>query len=145
MKRSDKYPNTKWFTYYNHNPKSRITTDCVVRAISFASGISYADTLQKLCQFQIETGYDGADGSVGMNKFLSTIGFQKNAQPRTSSNTKYTGKEFCDLLLKLGYTKNVIANIGGHHVTAFIYNNGTYKCYDIWDPTDNCVGNFWTI
>jgi len=143
MKRSDRYPNTNWFMYYNHNPKSRITTDCVTRAISFVSGIPYDELLKKMCSFQIETGYDPTDGSVGMNKFFFSLGFRKNAQPKTASNKKYTGKQFCNYLLESGCTQNVVANIGGHHVTTFIFSDGIYKCYDIWDPTDFCVGNFW--
>ena len=37
MRRQDKYPDTEVFHYFNANPKNRITTDCVVRAICLAT------------------------------------------------------------------------------------------------------------
>ena len=36
MRRQDKYPETKWFIYDNVNPKNKITSDCVIRAITKA-------------------------------------------------------------------------------------------------------------
>ena len=61
-------------------------------------------------------------------------GWTKMRQPRKRNNTKYTGKEFCEIF------KGVcVANIGGNHTVCI--KNG--KVYDIWDSTDGCIGNYW--
>lgn len=36
---------------------------------------------------------------------------------------------------------NIIAHIGGNHIVAIV----NHKVYDIWDSTDYCIGNFWTL
>ena len=33
--------NTKYFTYLNLNPKNRKAGDCVIRAIAYATGLSW--------------------------------------------------------------------------------------------------------
>lgn len=59
--REKKYPTTNTFTFYNANPKGRLTTDCVARAIALASGQSYRETVLGLTYMQLNTGYDAGD------------------------------------------------------------------------------------
>ena len=137
MTRQEKYPETRTFHYYNANPKNRITTDCVIRAISTATEIPYNRVVMEMAELQCKTGYD--DGDVKLYElYLKQYGFVKHKQPRKADNTKYTGKDFCLKIAK----KHVryVANIGGHHVVAIV--NG--KVYDIWDSTGGCIGNYWT-
>lgn len=138
MRRQDKYPDTKTFHYFNANPHNRITTDCVVRAIATAViwDDSYNEVIRQAAHFWIQTGFDPFDGNLGMGKFLESIGFRKNRQPRKPDGTKYTGKEFCEQIAE----GRIVANLGGNHTVAII--NG--RVYDTWDSTDGCIGNYWS-
>lgn len=147
-KRRLRYPDTETFHYHNQNPKNRITGDCVYRAISLATGMSYSDTVRSMAEFQATTYYD-VICSTGINKYLKSIGWKCLKQPRKPNNKRYTGKEFCKLLQSDGYitetkllldsTYNIIANIGSLHTIAII--DG--KVNDTWDSTDGCVGNIY--
>ena len=135
--RTQKYPETTTFHFYNANVKNRLTCDCVFRAICTALDQSWQDTVMEMAQLSCETGY-AITGDKCIDKYLEKKGWIKNKQPRKKDNTKYTGKEFCR---KLADKKQVyIANIGGHHIVAIV--NG--KVNDTWDSTDGCIGNYWT-
>ena len=137
MKREEKYPDTATFRYYNANPKNRITTDCVVRAICTALEMPYNQVVMELAQMQCETGYDDGDKKL-FGKYLESKGWVKHKQPRKADNTKYTGTEFCKQLAKKD--KNYVANIGGNHIVAITKG----KVNDIWNSTGKCIGNYWT-
>lgn len=145
MRREDKYPNTETFQYYNANPKNRITTDCVLRAVCTALQQDYITTLREMTEVQCKTGYS-MDCNEGINKYLESKGWYKCSQPRKSDNTKYTGEEFCRALSQHRVLQecradkhHIIANIGSHHIVAII----NYKVHDIWNSTDGCIGNYW--
>lgn len=135
MTRQEKYPNTSTFFYYNANPKNRITNDCVYRAISFATELSWEQVVKMYYEVVLETGYEG---DQAIDKLMNKLGWVKHKQPRKLNNTKYTGKEFCSNLAL--DDKRYIANIGGHHIVAIVNS----KVHDIWDSTDGCIGNYWT-
>ena len=146
--RTDKYPNTEVFHYFNRNPKNRITTDCVIRAISLALDIPYVDVVMEMAKMQCTTGYDDSSKEL-INKYLSSKGWVKCKQPRKSDNTKYTGREFCLKIQHPIYSEELnlpdcdghrmIANIGGHHIVAIVEG----KIHDIWDSSNGCIGNVW--
>ena len=146
--RNEKYPDTAVFHYYNRNPRNRITTDCVVRAISTGLDIPYNDVVMEMAQMQCETGYD--DGSTQLiDRYLKSKGWIKCKQPRKEDNTKYTGEEFCLKIQHPIYAEELdfpdcnwhrmIANIGGHHIVAIIEG----QINDIWDSSRGCIGNVW--
>lgn len=143
MTRQEKYPNTSTFTYHNANPRNKLTTDCVIRAITTATDIPYNQVVMELAELQCKTGYD--DGDVKLyDLYLKQKGFRKEKQPRKSDNTKYTGKEFCKALQSdygyvIGKDIRIVANIGGCHVVAIV--DG--KVHDIWDSTYKTIGNYW--
>lgn len=145
MKRQEKYPDTSTFHYHNANPRGRITTDCVIRAISTATEIPYNQVVLEMAQLQCETGYD--DGDVKLyDLYLKRHGFVKHKQPRKSDNTKYTGAEWCKLLqedfewvLNSNELKRIVAHIGGGHIVAII--DG--QVWDIWNCTYKTIGNYW--
>lgn len=148
MKRSDKYPDTPTFCYYNANPKNRITGDCAYRAISLATGLDYNDVVMKLAEIHVKTGYEPTM-TKGLDAFMKSIGWIKHNQPRKADNTKFTGKEFCELLNldPLAIGKRILCNIGGHHMVCIMETkglNGRFKVHDIWNSTGGCVGNYWT-
>lgn len=143
MNRQQKYPDTTTFHYHNQNPKNRITTDCVIRAISTATEIPYNQVVMELAKLQCETGYDDGDSKL-YDKYLQSKGWIKKHQPRKLENTKYTGKEFCREVYEgttwgEGDYTRIVAHIGGNHVVAII--DG--KVWDIWNSTDGCIGNYW--
>jgi len=71
------------------------------------------------------------------DKFLTSIGFVKRKQPRKEDNTKYTGKEFCEMIGK--EHKRIVANIGGNHTVAIIKG----QVWDTWNSTEKTIGNYW--
>ena len=135
--RSEMYPETSTFHYYNANPKNRITGDCVFRAFSFAMQQDYNKTVMEMAELMCKTGY-ALNDKKGEERYLELKGWVKHSQPRKADNTKYTGEEFCKKLAKKN--QRYIAHIGGHHMVAIV--NG--KVCDIWDSTDGCIGNYWT-
>lgn len=140
MTRQEKYPETSTFHYYNANPKNKITTDCVIRALCVGMTKTYEEVYRGLMETSLRTGYH-LDDVKCFEKYLQENGWIKNKQPRKVDNTKYTGKEFCQKLNETAKRyANYIANIGGHHIVAIV--DG--KVNDIWDSTDGCIGNYWT-
>lgn len=137
MKRQDKYPETKTFHYHNANPKNRITGDCVFRAFALAMNQDYNITVMEMAEMMCKTGYVMND-SKGESKYLESKGWVKHKQPKKPDGTKYTGKEFCEMIAKKN--QRYIAHIGGHHMVAIV----NCKVWDIWDSTNGCIGNYWT-
>lgn len=136
MKRTQKYPDTSWFHYYNANPKNRITGDCSFRAISTALKQDYNTTVMEMAEMMCKTGY-ALNDKKGEERYLKSKGWIKCPQPKKKDGTKYTGKEFC---LKIANkNESYIANIGSHHIVAIIHG----KINDIWDSSDGCIGNYW--
>ena len=135
--RTEKYPETRTFHYYNANPKNRITGDCVFRAFALAMQQDYNKTVMEMAKLMCETGY-ALNDKKGEERYLKLKGWVKHSQPRKADNTKYTGEEFCKKLAKKN--QRYIAHIGGHHMVAIV--DG--KVNDIWDSTYKCIGNYWT-
>lgn len=131
-----KYHSHDFFHWYNANPKGVVTGDCVIRALSMATDIAYNDVLKALYDIQLETGYSLAS-KESYDLFLSRNGWQKQKQPKNSNNTKMTGAQFCMKIAEDG--KNYVANIGAHHVVAIV----DRQVWDIWDSSDERVGNYW--
>ena len=148
-RRRQKYPDTKWFKYHNVNPKGKITTDCVYRAISNAMQIPYAQVAREMTELQIETGWDTGESRL-IDKYITSKGWYKHSQPYKyddfDNKKKYTGKEFVEYLQGMTKFKNggmfnrVIMNIGSEHLSCVI--NG--KVEDIWNCSNNCVGIWWS-
>lgn len=142
MKRQDKYQNTRTFHWYNANPKSKLTADCVVRALSVALKQDYEQTYRELFELSLKTGYMLNDKKC-YEKYLSNKGWLKMPQPKKCNNTKYTGKEFCENAQEYTFTypSRMIAHIGGHHLVAIVEG----KIWDTWNSTPWCIGNYWVL
>lgn len=143
--------NTACFTYFNANPKDKRSSDCVLRAISLASGKSWDEVLDDLVILSHKYKEMPNDKKC-YGKYLESLGFEMQKQPRQYDNTKYTGKEFCNLLNGLyinsvtGATVScdIVAKIGGHHLVAIrLDEDNKYKIFDIWDSTGGSIGNYW--
>lgn len=136
MTRKEKYPDTKYFKYYNANPKNKITTDCVVRAITLASNQPYEDIVKRLVDIHIKTGYESTD-KKNFEKLISDLGFIKNPMPKKADGTKYSVLDF----IKEHPQGTYIISMA-HHLT--VVKNG--QCWDIWDCVKfgGKIGNYWS-
>lgn len=68
------------YRYYNPNPASKKTGDCVVRALSKALDISWEDTYWKLCATG-SISYDMPNSNYIWGKLLLQNGFKKSTVP----------------------------------------------------------------
>ena len=149
-KRQMRYPDTETFHFYNANPKGKMTSDCVVRAISAVLKQPYDVTLRELTEMTIETGYMWNENK-GIDKYMKSKGWIKCKSPRNDDGTKYTGNEFCRTLMHPIYSEelnlcdkpfeinNVLANIGGLHTVAIM----SGQIWDTWNSGHKCIGIVW--
>lgn len=123
---------TSTFSYYNCNPKYKRTDDCVIRAVATGIGRSWEEALNELVSYMIEDGHMLNTPEL-YGKYLCEHGWAKQKQP-TKNGKKITFAEFVK-----SFKGNAIANAGDGHVT--YVSKG--KVWDIWDCTDEIVGNYW--
>lgn len=133
--KNKKQKDTRYVHFFNANPKDKKTGDCVIRAISTATGKSWDEVLDELTEVAHTV------KSVPNNKecyevYLEKNGFIRCKQPRKDDNTKYRGWEFLDKIKK---SDTILCHIGTHHIVA-IKNK---KIWDIWDCSYDCVGVYW--
>ena len=147
-KRRLKYPDTKVFHYHNANPKNKVTTDCVIRAICTALEESYEKVTMELASYQCKTGLHMADPKC-YGKYMESKGWVRVKQPKKYDGRKYTGAEFCNILFHPIYSEElglpdcnmqrILANIGTHHAVAIMGG----QIWDIWDSSDGAIGQVW--
>ena len=147
-KRRLKYPDTLTFHYHNANPKNKITTDCVIRALAAGQDIPYEQVVMELAELQIKTGLDSRD-TPGIDKYLKSKGWIKAPQQRKEDGTLYTASEFCrklahpiyseELNLPPCYITRMVANVGGHHCVAIV----EQQVYDTWNSSDGKLHSLW--
>lgn len=134
----------KTFVSKNNNPKNKKTSDCTIRAFMEITNSSIEQIMQELTAIYLKTGYFINDVKC-YEKWLAAKGYIKQKQPKHYNNKKFTASEFCEHLTHCTRLKTpVIAHVGGHHISVFIYTeeNG-YKIQDTWDCSNKCVGNYW--
>lgn len=149
-KRMRKYPDTDYFHFHNANPKGKMTTDCVIRAITTALEQPWEQTLREMSEMSIKTGYMMNENKC-MDKYLQSKGWIKCKQPKKDDGTKYTGREFCRTLMHPIYSEElkltnrsfeinrIVANIGGHHTIAIMGG----QIWDTWNSADGSIGIVW--
>ena len=134
--------NTTTFEYYNANPKGNKTNDCVVRAIATATGKSWDEVFDALCEIAQKDKLMPNDEKC-YGKYLKSLGWKKVGQPRKADNKKYTAAEWCEKLLAYNNKQPRLVNVGCRHITCIKPIDGKYKVFDTWDCTNNCVGISW--
>lgn len=127
---------TKYFKYYNCNPKDNFSSDCVVRAVAGFFDLDWADTVLEMTQIGIKYGYVLNDNEC-IKKYLKEKGLIKQKEPRLPSNKKMTVRQFIDRNPNI----SCIANVGSHHLSLILKG----KVYDIWDCSDRTMHSFWTL
>lgn len=124
---------TTGFIKYNHNPKGRSTSDCVVRAIAKALDMEWKDVLLDLTNLGVGKGYTFHDRRV-YGEYLTQHGFVKQKQPRKWDNTKYKLGELGELS-----KSSVILVTIAKHMTVVVDN----IVRDTWDCRGKTISNYW--
>lgn len=125
------------FVKFNQNPKQKRTTDCVIRAISFALGKTWEEVYRDLAEQGIKNGLMLNDRN-NWKLYLKVLGYNMERMPKTLNNKRYTVEQFADEIARKGCTYVVkIAN----YITVV----KDKKLYDTWNCKNKCVGNYWII
>lgn len=117
----------------NANPKNKKTSDCVIRAITLATGKDYYEVLDEIILVSKKSGFMITDKKC-IEKYLEQLGYTKYKQPRKLNNTKYLVGE----IMEVTNSKNVIVSCAGH-LTVVV--NGVLN--DIWDCRYKCISNYY--
>ena len=124
---------TETFHFFNANPKGNKSCDCVVRAIAGATGQTWDETLEGMVAMALRLKLMPNDPKC-YDKYLQSLGWHKQKQPKFKNGTKYTGTEFAKRFGGI-----MIAHIGGHHLVCI----KEHRVWDTWDSTGKCIGNIW--
>lgn len=124
----------KVFHYYNCNPKLRFTDDCVVRAVCTILDIPWDVAMIELANSAIETGFM-LNTPENYGKYLENKGYKKHKQPTNPDGAKIRFKDFVK-----NFDGKAVAHCGKGHVT-YIEDNSTW---DVWDVSEEIVGNYWS-
>lgn len=135
--REEKYPDTKYFHYYNANSHNHKTGDCVIRALCTATEISWEDCLTELFNIAVKKGYEPSDDKP-VSVFLENHGFIKCKEPRYADNTKMTVEHWLEHVRPSKHNK-VVATVGSHHIVAIM--NGVVN--DIWNSSRQTMHSYW--
>lgn len=137
----------------NMNPKGIKASDCVIRAIAYATD----QTWEKVYEDLYELGWKMkrmANEKRVYEKYLEKQGWVKHQQPREwiydggykDKMKKYTVNEFAEMMSGdnrcLGKGKIIISV--ANHLTCIEPNNWKYEIVDTWDCGHKCIGNYWT-
>lgn len=117
----------------NQNPKNKKTTDCVIRALTEATGKSYYDIYDDLYKLSIKTGYFINEKRL-YEKLIESYGFVKVKQPIKWNDKKYLIGELDELIRRA----DIIIVSCAHHL-ACVKN---HTLYDLWDCRRKSVGNY---
>ena len=123
------------FVKFNANPKDVKTGDCVIRAITVASGLKYWQVVDGLLEVYKETGHI-INCKNGYEEYLKRLGFKKCKMPKHENGKKYTVAQFCEEIAEPG--KSYVVAIA-NHITAV----EDKVLYDIWDCSSKCVYNYY--
>ena len=119
----------------NVNPRNRKTTDCVIRALTVATGEDYYKVLKDLYELQVATGYDMAE-KRSIDRYLEQNGWTKHKQPKKPNGKKYLVGEINQLI---NDGDPAVVSLAGH-LTAVKDDH----LVDVWDCRYKTIGNYYT-
>ena len=128
--------NNRYFTYHNVNPKDKVTSDCVVRALAYANDMTWDEVFFELCSIGINKKLMPNNEKV-YEQFLKDRGWRKQKQPVDYDGTKYRAFNFCNVFARP--EKRYIISMR-RHLTVI----ANKKVVDIWDCSKEVVGVYWT-
>ena len=121
------------FIFENPNPGGSYVGDCVVRAISIATGKSWDEVFIELCLQGFKM-HDMPSSNRVWNEYLKSKSFTRHIIPDTCPDC-YTVRDFCGEHFKGTYILGT-----GSHVIAV--KDGSY--HDTWDSGDETPIWYWT-
>ena len=122
------------YVHFNPNPVDKLVGDCVIRAISKVTGLSWDEVYLSICM----CGYDAKDmpsSNDVWGSFLLSKGFKRYLIPDTCPYC-YTVKDFCN-----NHPDGVFLLATGSHVVAV--EDGDY--YDAWDSGNEIPMYYWKL
>lgn len=125
---------SKVFRYYNCNPHNRRTADCVIRAIAAGTGESWDKIAKDLMEYMLRDGHMLNTPEL-YGKYLADRGWVKQKQPLKGNGGKMRIGEFVEK-----FNDCAIVHAGSGHITYVAEG----KVWDIWDTSNEVVGNYWT-
>lgn len=123
------------YEYLNINPKQKKTSDCVVRALTLATGRDYYDVYKELFDISVKTGYMLNEKRVE-DLFLKNNGFVKYKQPKKIDGTKYTIGEIDQIV----GARIIVVRCAGHLTTVV-----DATLLDILDCRHKCISNYYLL
>lgn len=120
------------YLYYNPNPKSLLTNDCVVRAFAYFFGVTWQKAFRDLIEWCIENGVVKFNYRSIYNEYLRQKDYLRHRAPRKGM----TVAEFRDDFAELGVV--YIVSIKRH--LTIIHDK---ILYDTWDCSNEIVDGYW--
>ena len=124
------------FVYYNPNPQNLRVGDCVIRAVSKATGLSWEQTYAKIVVYGFMMS-DMPSANRVWREYLRDNGFVKYLIPDTCPSC-YTVNDFCRDNPQGIFILGVDGNNSGHVVTVIDGNH-----YDTWDSGQELPSFYW--
>lgn len=122
------------FRYYNCNPHHRRTADCVIRALAAGMGETWENVLKDLTEYMLRDGHMLNTPEL-YGKYLEDRGWVKQKQPVQANGHKV---RIADFVKK--FHGCAIVHAGSGHITYVAEGS----VWDIWDTSNEIVGNYWT-
>lgn len=118
------------FIYYNHNPNGYHIPDCVIRAISTATGLSYYDTIHKL----------KTNGNIFQCDELCKCCYEKLLD-YDFGLPHYKGNGESAATIAEDFPDNILLLRMSGHLSCSMFGN----IVDIWDCSDEIITDFWIV
>lgn len=122
------------FVKVNENPNDNLVGDCVIRALTTASGKSWEEVFEGLCAIAYEKKHMPNEDEV-WKEYATTIGFEYKAMPKVKKGEK---RPIASEIAKQLGSGSYILRLARHLVASV---DGNY--YDSWDSGRKPVYGYW--
>ena len=118
------------FVYYNVNPDGYHIPDCVIRAISTATNLSYYDTIYALKRNSTQHCCD----ELTLSCYERLLDYEFNLP-------HYLGVSHTVKQIAENFPNNILLIRTDGHLSVSMYGD----IYDIWDCSEEIVTDFWIV
>ena len=137
----------KFFHFYQPNPCSNSTGDCVIRATSAVLNISWCEAVDRLAKAG-NNEYTTLNDSKQLPKMLKKCGMEP-LKAITHDKALLNGEQFCEYAThRFKNGERLFVNVGRSHVVGVVPTDTPqygqrYAVWDSWDCTKRKMGDFW--
>jgi hypothetical protein len=124
------------FEFLNLHPKGKNVRDCVKRALTFATGLTYQEVSLMLNRLKEETNCKKFNEDKNWKEYIKRLGYEKLSFQAIQGCNRMTGETFCEYYPSGTYLLRM-----AHHLT--ICKDGVI--YDTWNCSEKCVYNAWKV